>query len=795
MKLPQNGPHGPFSDWINFSVTLDKPGVFETLGVKPQPRRPPSYGEVEIQVHSVALNFKEVLQALGVLPVPPYGISFGLECAGVITEVGPDVVGLSIGMEVIATEGPCLSSLVTVQASSVFPKPAHLSWEQAASLGIAYLTAYYALHRLGRLTANESVLIHAATGGVGLAAVAVAQWIGAEIFATAGSPRKREFLTQLGIKHVYDSRSLMFADQLMEETGGSGVDVVLNSLAGEFIPRSLSVLAPFGRFMEIGRRDVLANTPIPLGLLEKGAGMFVVNLYPGTPGYQQMFGEILQLVKEGVFRPLPVQAFSLRRLDEAMDLLARAKHVGKVVINLPMRAADASVEMLMPLSVMMGDQEPQRPALSEGLLSAEGLDVFRRVLSGNAAQVVVSMRSLDSRLHASGEEELPELEGIPSQQPGEEQSRRSTGAAYVPPRNELEGTICGIWEKFFRIKLLGIHDNFFDIGGDSLLAVQLTARLRETLGVELSPHTLLESPTIAGLAETIARAKASSPEIQAPRASLPRCLVRIKEGDPNQPLFLVHPAGGHVYNYLALALATNTPHEVYGVQAEFPEDAAAQLDNIEAMGKYYAAEIRKLRPTGPYLLGGASFGGALAYEIAQNLLHAGQQIESLFLIDTADPEKLPKQEPEDSEVLAYLLKVSVNISDGLDDLKQLLPDEQIAYFLERAKKANKLFPTVSMAEAQQILRHSRVNLAALAAYRPRPIACKLTLFLAMEQVETYLSAGERLWMQLSQPGSTVHRVPGNHITMNFMPNVQVMGEKLTEILLESASPSNKAPRP
>jgi thioesterase domain-containing protein len=305
---------------------------------------------------------------------------------------------------------------------------------------------------------------------------------------------------------------------------------------------------------------------------------------------------------------------------------------------------------------------------------------------------------------------------------------------------------------------------------------------------------LLESPTIAGLAETISRAKASSPEIQAPRASLPHCLVRIKEGDPNQPLFLVHPAGGHVYNYLALALATNTPHEVYGVQAEFPEDTAAQLDNMEAMGKYYAAEIRKLRPTGPYVLGGASFGGALAYEIAQNLLHAGQQIESLFLIDTAEPEKLPKQEPEDSEVLAYLLKVSVNIADGLDDLKQLLPDEQIAYFLERAKKANKLFPTVSMAEAQLILRHSRINLAALAAYRPRPIACKLTLFLATERGENFLSAGERLWMHLSQPGSTVHHVPGNHVTMNFMPNVQVMGDKLTEILLAAASPHGPAPR-
>lgn len=788
MKLPQNGPSGPFSDWTNFSVTLDKPGMFETLGVKPQPRRPPGYGEVEIQVHSVALNFKEVLQALGVLPIPASGIVFGLECAGVITEVGPDVVGLAPGMEVIATEGPCLSALVTVQASSVFPKPAHLSWEQAASLGIAYLTAYYSLYKLARLTAKESVLIHAGTGGVGLAAISVAQWIGAEIFATAGSPRKREFLTRLGIKHVYDSRSLSFADQLMDETGGSGVDVVLNSLAGEFIPKSLSVLAPFGRFLEIGRRDVLANTPIPLGLLEKGAGIFVVNLYPGTPGYQQMFGEILQLVKEGAFRALPCQAFSLRRLDEAMDLLARAKHVGKVVINLPHRDANASVEMLMPLSVLTDGVDAARPQLSDGLLSAEGLDVFRRVLSGNGAQVIVSMQNLAARLNRQGEEEQQEAVPQDPQEPTEELARSSTASAYVPPRSELEGTICGIWEKFFRIKLISIHDNFFDIGGDSLLAVQLTARLRDALGVDLSPHTLLESPTIAGLAEVVGQAKASSStKAQKPVATLPRCLVRIKEGDPNQPLFLVHPAGGHVYNYLALALATNTVHEIYGVQAEFQDPGTTPLLTIEAMGKYYTAQIRKHRPRGPYLLGGASFGGALAYEIAQNLLQDGQEIGGLFLIDTANPERLPKEDLQDSEVLAYLLKVAVNITDGLDDLKQLLPDEQIHYFLERAKKANKLFPSVSLAEAQQILRHSRINLAALAAYRPRPIACPITLFQALEHGEGDLVGDDQFWLQLSRPGSTVHYIPGNHITMNFMPNVQIMGDKLTQILTQPSS--------
>jgi len=311
--------------------------------------------------------------------------------------------------------------------------------------------------------------------------------------------------------------------------------------------------------------------------------------------------------------------------------------------------------------------------------------------------------------------------------------------------------------------------------------------------VDLSPHSLLESPTISGLAEIITRAKATKPEITEPQSALPRCLVRIKEGDPERPMFLIHPAGGHVYNYLALALATNTPHEIYGVEAEPLEEQVERLDTIERMGKHYTAQIRKRQPHGPYLLAGASFGGALAYEIAQNLLNAGQQIDALFVIDTADPAKLPKHELEDSEVLAYLLKVALNIPDGLDDLKQLLPDEQIRYFIERAKKVNKLFPTVSLAETQQILKLSRTNLNALAHYRPRPIACKLTLFLALEQGEGVLDTGDLPWVQLAQPGSAVHHIPGNHITMNFMPHVQVMGDKITQIL-STLGPTAPTPR-
>lgn len=790
MKLPQSGPQGPFSQWPNFAVAIEQPGRLDTLQVRPAARRAPGYGEIEIEVQSVALHYQQAMQALGILPAPAGGPSFGRECSGVILEVGPDVVGLEPGMEVIALHESCLSGRVTVSAAAAVRKPAHLPWEQAAGLGISFMTAYYALQRLGRLRAGESVLILNATEGVGLAAIQVAQWLGAEIYTTVRTPAQREYLQGLGMEHIFDAESPTFASELMEHSGQHGVDVVLNSLGGEFIAKSLQLLAPFGRFLELGRRDV--NALLPLSLLEKGVGFFVVNLSLSTPGFHEMLPEVLNLVDEGTFRPLPCRYFSLRRLEEALSLLASAESIGKVVINLPTRNAAASVDSMPPIHLTPEpDAGSRRPMLTEGLLSSEGLDVFRRVLAGNSPQVVVSTRSLDTRLVQTEDLVLPQLDEDHDSAARPGYARRDSGSAYVPPRNDLEGTICGIWEKFFRIKLIGINDNFFDIGGDSLLAVQLTSRLREVAGVELSPHSLLETPTIAGLAEAIARLNASSPLIRAQRIELPRCMVKIKGGDPSLPLFLIHPAGGHVFHYLALAHTVATAHEVYGIKSEQLEANPLPLHTLEAMARHYNAEVRKLQPRGPYVLGGASFGGALAYEMAQQLVTDGHEVGLLFLIDTADPAALTTDEVEDAELLSYNLKLAFDISDSLDDLRQLLPDEQIRYFLERAKKANKQFPAVSFVEAQQLLHPLRANLKALAHYRPRPYPGRLIYFQSMEQVEDS-DTTDPPWPKLALGGSIMWPVPGNHITMNFMPHVQVLGDKLSQLLLEMPAPANRS---
>ena len=313
--------------------------------------------------------------------------------------------------------------------------------------------------------------------------------------------------------------------------------------------------------------------------------------------------------------------------------------------------------------------------------------------------------------------------------------------------------------------------------------MQLIARLREALGVELSPHSLLDTPTIAGFAETLGRVKASSPYIQVSSVTLPRCIVRIKSGDPAQPLFLVHPAGGHVYNYLALAHTIATPHEIYGIESEPISRQERPLLVLEDMARYYNAQLRKLQPHGPYLIGGASFGGALAFEMAQQLVAAGEKLSLLFLLDTAGPEVVPKEELQDADVLAFTLRLAANIPDSLEDLKQLLPDEQIRYFLERGKKANKLFPAISLNDAQQILLQSRTNLRAMGNYQPRPYPGRLAFFQAHEP-DAWFNTTDTPWPGLALGGSVVHEVPGNHITMNFMPHVQVLGDKLTQLFLE-----------
>jgi NADPH:quinone reductase-like Zn-dependent oxidoreductase len=217
-----------------FRLDLSMPGTLEGLVLRAAPDEKPGPGEVKIRVVAAGMNFVDVLRSLGVIPgASDGGLSLGGECSGIVVEVGAGVTSIQEGDEVIAVAPGCFGSYAIADAALTIHKPERVSFQEAATIPVAFLTAYYALVRLGRLAEGERVLIHSASGGVGLAAIQISRQIGAEIYATAGSAEKREFLRSLGVEHVMDSRSQSFADEVMRLSGGQGVDVVLNSLAGE----------------------------------------------------------------------------------------------------------------------------------------------------------------------------------------------------------------------------------------------------------------------------------------------------------------------------------------------------------------------------------------------------------------------------------------------------------------------------------------------------------------------------------------------------------------------------------
>ena len=234
-------------------LIIRRRGSLDELQLKPIPVEPLGHGEVRIDVESAGLNFRDVLNALGLYPGQPGDL--GMESAGRIAEVGPEVTNLKVGDEVMALCQGSLATSAITDAKLVCHRPRNLSAAEASACPVVFSTAAFALQHLAQLKPGERVLVHVAAGGVGWAVMQLAARIGAEVFATA-SRDKWAYLRDLGVKHIYDSRSLTFAEQILVDTAGRGVDVVVNSLAGEFIPASLSTLSSQGRFVEIGKQGI-----------------------------------------------------------------------------------------------------------------------------------------------------------------------------------------------------------------------------------------------------------------------------------------------------------------------------------------------------------------------------------------------------------------------------------------------------------------------------------------------------------------------------------------------------------
>ncbi len=366
-----------------FELHVPERGILDRLTFHPVEHREPGPGEVELRVRATGLNFRDVLNVMGMYPGDPGPV--GSECAGVVVRTDPGVTGISVGDEVIAFVPGAFASHAITSADLVLPKPAWMSFAEAVTIPIAFLTAHYGLHHLAKIKPGDRVLIHAAAGGVGLAAVQIAQQAGAQVFATAGSPRKHAYLHSLGVEHVLSSRTLDFAREIMELTGGRGVDIVLNSLADEFIPKSLSILADHGRFLEIGKRGIWDTQQVKA--LNPTLEYYVYDLgevMQADAGFlKTAFAELMQEFEAGRLRPLPLRAFPIQQVVEAFRYMAQARHIGKVVVTQPSTWPEASVHA-------------DATYLVTGGLGGLGLVTTRSLIESGAKHLVLVGRSQPS---------------------------------------------------------------------------------------------------------------------------------------------------------------------------------------------------------------------------------------------------------------------------------------------------------------------------------------------------------------------------------------------------------------
>ncbi|MGH3754742.1 MAG: SDR family NAD(P)-dependent oxidoreductase, partial [Pseudonocardiaceae bacterium] len=298
----------------------------------PEVLAPLGAGQVRVAVRAAGVNFRDVLVALGMYPGSAV---LGGEGAGEVVEVGPDVAGLAVGDRVMGLFSGAFGPVALTDHRLLTRIPAGWSFTQAASVPIVFLTAYYGLVDLAGLRGGETLLVHAAAGGVGMAAVQLARHLGAQVFATA-SAGKWDTLRELGLDQdrIASSRSVEFAERFLAASGGRGVDVVLNSLAGAFVDASLRLLPHGGRFIEIGKTDIRPAADIARA--HPGVAYQAFDLIEVAPDrIQAMLGELVGLFERGVLDPLPVTTWDVRQAQRALRHMSQARHVGKVVLTIP----------------------------------------------------------------------------------------------------------------------------------------------------------------------------------------------------------------------------------------------------------------------------------------------------------------------------------------------------------------------------------------------------------------------------------------------------------------------------
>jgi acyl transferase domain-containing protein/acyl-CoA synthetase (AMP-forming)/AMP-acid ligase II/short-subunit dehydrogenase/acyl carrier protein len=316
----------------NQQLQITAKGNLDTLQWQPTERKKPNHHQIEIKVKATGLNFRDVMISLDLYPDKAQFL--GLECAGEVTAIGEGVSNFQVGDSVIAIAANSFCNYVIVDELLAIAKPKNLNFTEAATIPVTFLTAYYTLIQIANLQPGATILIHSAAGGVGLAAVAIAQQRGAEIYATA-SPEKWNLLTEKGVTHIMNSRTLDFAEEIMTLTKGKGVDVILNSLSEEYITKSLAVINNKGRFLEIGKQGIWSQEQV--AKVKPAIKYSIIDLWQITQDKPVLIQEMLQaLIPQFAtekLKSLPYTLFTQQQTTDAFRYMQQGKHQGKIVIT------------------------------------------------------------------------------------------------------------------------------------------------------------------------------------------------------------------------------------------------------------------------------------------------------------------------------------------------------------------------------------------------------------------------------------------------------------------------------
>ncbi|KKO98752.1 fatty acid synthase S-acetyltransferase [Trichoderma harzianum] len=375
------------------TVAVGTYGALDSLYWKDEHETPLGAHEVEIKVACTGMNFKDVVIAMGQVASPYLGV----ECSGTISRIGSSVGSLIVGDRVCAMSLGAYSTYSRCLASSAATIPDDMSFEVAASIPVVYCTAYYGIMDLARLEYGEKILIHAATGGVGQAAIQLAQMIGAEIYATVGSADKKKFLMDTyGIpeSRIFYSRDVSFGPAVREATGGHGVDVVINSLAGDLLRETWECLAPFGRFIELGKRDITKNTRLEMAKLEYNCTFSSVDLTLVAAErpkiMERTFASVMRLLGNKTVNPIgPITCVNIQDVEGALRKLQSGKTTGKLVVTHSGRSQVKATHPA-PRSDML---EHDATYLIIGGTGGLGRSITRRMVRRGARHIVLLSRS------------------------------------------------------------------------------------------------------------------------------------------------------------------------------------------------------------------------------------------------------------------------------------------------------------------------------------------------------------------------------------------------------------------